>query len=211
MSFNPYEVLQVDRDADEATIRAAFRRLSRTLHPDAGGSTSEFARLSESRDILLDAERRRHFDRSGSTEQSSVDQVSAMAREFIIQSIHQITNSFVDHAAAIDPRTRDIVGDIKRSILKQGADIRQQLEIGRSHLSFLEDMRKRFRRKKKATGENFVDLMLSAEIVRIKGQIEKAEDTVKACDRAIEIMADFDFEVASSTAQSYPSMGVFFS
>ena len=31
---DPYEVLGVARDADEAEIKKAFRRLARTLHPD---------------------------------------------------------------------------------------------------------------------------------------------------------------------------------
>ena len=31
---DPYEVLGVSRDADEAAIKKAFRRLARELHPD---------------------------------------------------------------------------------------------------------------------------------------------------------------------------------
>jgi hypothetical protein len=37
-----------------ARINAAFRRLAKTAHPDAGGRTDEYCRLTEARDALLE-------------------------------------------------------------------------------------------------------------------------------------------------------------
>lgn len=39
---SPYEVLQVDPDASEEEIEAAYRRRVKETHPDQGGSASEF-------------------------------------------------------------------------------------------------------------------------------------------------------------------------
>ena len=39
---SPYEVLQVDPDADDEAIQAAYRQRVLETHPDRGGSTSEF-------------------------------------------------------------------------------------------------------------------------------------------------------------------------
>jgi hypothetical protein len=51
-----YEVLGVDANADEATIRAAFRRAVKRFHPDLNGgdSTGEYRlrRLIAAREIL---------------------------------------------------------------------------------------------------------------------------------------------------------------
>jgi DnaJ homolog subfamily C member 19 len=47
------EVLGLGPDADPAAIQEAHRRLMRTAHPDAGGSTWIAARLNQARDILL--------------------------------------------------------------------------------------------------------------------------------------------------------------
>ena len=47
------EVLGLTEGADEATIRAAHRRLMRAAHPDQGGSDWLAARLNEARDVLL--------------------------------------------------------------------------------------------------------------------------------------------------------------
>lgn len=46
-------VLGVSRDAEEAEIRAAYRRLMTRAHPDAGGSEGLAERLNAARDRLL--------------------------------------------------------------------------------------------------------------------------------------------------------------
>ncbi len=42
---SPYEVLQVDPDADPETLRRAYRRRVKEAHPDRGGSVDEFQRV----------------------------------------------------------------------------------------------------------------------------------------------------------------------
>lgn len=44
---DPHDVLGVRRGASHAEIRRAYRSLARKLHPDAGGSTGDAARLAE--------------------------------------------------------------------------------------------------------------------------------------------------------------------
>lgn len=54
---NCYELLRVKPDADEATIRKAYRSRSRELHPDVNPSStaaSEFAALTSAVNTLLD-------------------------------------------------------------------------------------------------------------------------------------------------------------
>lgn len=66
---DPYEVLGVARDADETTIKKAFRKLARELHPDVNAhdpeAESKFKEAAEAYEILNDAERRQTFDRYG--------------------------------------------------------------------------------------------------------------------------------------------------
>lgn len=66
---DPYEVLGVERDADDAQIKKAFRRLARTLHPDVNpddpDAQDRFREVAEAYEILSDAERRATFDRYG--------------------------------------------------------------------------------------------------------------------------------------------------
>jgi hypothetical protein len=59
-----YEILGVAPDADAEELRAAFRRLSKKVHPDAGGSDVLFGRVKDAYDVLSDPARRADYDRS---------------------------------------------------------------------------------------------------------------------------------------------------
>jgi len=68
MPRDHYEVLGVQREADEAEIRKAFRKLARELHPDVNPDpTAEdrFKELAEAYEVLSDTERRSVYDRYG--------------------------------------------------------------------------------------------------------------------------------------------------
>ena len=69
MPRDAYEVLGVPRDADEAQIKKAFRKLARELHPDVNAHDPEaeekFKEAAEAYEILSDAERRQVYDRYG--------------------------------------------------------------------------------------------------------------------------------------------------
>jgi molecular chaperone DnaJ len=69
MPRDPYEVLGVERDADEQQIKKAFRRLARELHPDVNAhdpdAEEKFKEAAEAYEILSDEERRATYDRYG--------------------------------------------------------------------------------------------------------------------------------------------------
>ena len=64
-----YEVLGVDKKADESTIKKAFRRLAKKYHPDtnAGDAKAEekFKEITEAYDVLSDKEKRKLYDQFG--------------------------------------------------------------------------------------------------------------------------------------------------
>ena len=45
-STDPYKVLQVDPEAEDEVIAAAYRRLARKYHPDVGGGPEAAARMT---------------------------------------------------------------------------------------------------------------------------------------------------------------------
>jgi DnaJ-class molecular chaperone len=64
-----YEILGVDRDANKAEVKTAFRRLARELHPDVNDHDPEaeekFKAAAEAYEVLSDPERRRAYDAYG--------------------------------------------------------------------------------------------------------------------------------------------------
>ena len=68
MRRDAYQVLGVSRDADQAEIQRAYRRLARRLHPDVNkdpGAEDEFKSLSEAYDVLSDPDQRKRYDAFG--------------------------------------------------------------------------------------------------------------------------------------------------
>ncbi len=64
---DPYEVLGVGRSADAATIKSAFRKLAKKLHPDANKndpkSAQRFAEVNTAYEILGEDAKRKAYDR----------------------------------------------------------------------------------------------------------------------------------------------------
>ena len=56
-----YGILGVPRDASEADIQKAFRKLARKFHPDVSkepGAEDRFKEINEANDVLKDADKR---------------------------------------------------------------------------------------------------------------------------------------------------------
>lgn len=64
-----YEVLGVEKDATEAVIKKAFRKLARQYHPDVNQGNQEaenkFKEISEAYEILSDQQKRTQYDQFG--------------------------------------------------------------------------------------------------------------------------------------------------
>ncbi len=64
-----YEVLGVDKNADDATIKKAYRQLAKKYHPDMNPGDTEaekkFKEASEAYAVLSDSEKKRQYDQFG--------------------------------------------------------------------------------------------------------------------------------------------------
>jgi DnaJ-class molecular chaperone len=67
MAKTPYEILGVNKDASEADIKLAYRKLAKKHHPDLNpgnkDADAKFKELNAANDILSDKEKRAAFDR----------------------------------------------------------------------------------------------------------------------------------------------------
>lgn len=63
-----YKILEVARDADQADIKKAYRRLARKYHPDVSKepeAEARFKEVNEANEVLSDPEKRRAYDQLG--------------------------------------------------------------------------------------------------------------------------------------------------
>ena len=64
-----YDVLGIDRNADEKTIKKAYRKLAKKYHPDTNAgnpdATDKFKEVNEAYDILSDPKKKKMYDQFG--------------------------------------------------------------------------------------------------------------------------------------------------
>ena len=69
MATDYYDVLGVARDADDSTIKRAYRQLARKYHPDVAtdkhAAEAHFKEINEAYEVLSDAQKRANYDRFG--------------------------------------------------------------------------------------------------------------------------------------------------
>jgi molecular chaperone DnaJ len=118
-----YEVLGVNRDADEEAIKKAYRRLAMKYHPDRNPDNpkaeEQFKEAKEAYEVLCDAPKRAAYDRYG---HAGVDPQAGMAG----------AAGFSSFADAFGDIFGDIFGQARgggRTNVYRGADLRYNLEI----------------------------------------------------------------------------------
>jgi len=67
MTKNPYEILGVSKNASDADIKSAYRKLAKKYHPDLNpadkSADEKFKELNAANNLISDAEKRAAFER----------------------------------------------------------------------------------------------------------------------------------------------------
>lgn len=85
---NYYELLGISQNADEQTIKKAFRKIAKENHPDSGNGSDESMRLLiEAYKILLDPSKRFAYDRLLKKQHIQQDQKPFDYREWLLERL----------------------------------------------------------------------------------------------------------------------------
>merc|ERR1719401_1257083 len=60
-----YKVLDVEKNASDAEIKKAYRKLAVKHHPDKGGDPEKFKEITRAYEVLSDSDKRSKYDRFG--------------------------------------------------------------------------------------------------------------------------------------------------
>lgn len=88
MDNNLYDILGVKSTDTFETIKKAYRKLSRTHHPDKGGDEEAFKTISQAWEILKDDNKRAYYDRTGERPKKPAD-INAAASQVIVRMFDQ--------------------------------------------------------------------------------------------------------------------------
>lgn len=178
--MNPYEILGVDRDADDDTIKRAYRKASSASHPDReGGSTEEQQRVNDAYAILSDPDKRAEFNATGKVSGDDLRaQAMGMAVSIFLQKL--------DDPWVFDP----IKGGVEHL---QGECVKAQDEAAAAarRIAKLQRMADRIKVKQ---GENILVDALNRAISGLGRVADEAEKFKARANLAIEILLNHELQ-----------------
>ena len=116
-----YELLEIERTADDKTIKTSYRRLAMQCHPDRNPgcdvSEAKFKAISQAYDVLKDPQKRAAYDRYGHAAFQQGGAGGGQGFEGFSDIFENIFGEFMGR------------GQGGRSSVQRGADLRYDLEI----------------------------------------------------------------------------------
>lgn len=187
--IDPYQLLGLERDADEAAVKAAYRKAAKSAHPDAGGDLDAFGRLNASYELLKDPVRRRVYDDTGYDPQlaDATDLKGLMMLETLVNEM------ILDERA---PGSFDPVAGLRRKLT-------DDLLKARFHILELERHRTRVRQHADRIGRrpdnDVLGAMLRARAQSITEAIKAAETQISAIERAYAMLEGYSYELEAAS------------
>jgi len=128
-----YEILGVPKDADDDTIKRAYRAKARELHPDAGGDEEHFKELTGAYEILSNAQARANYDQYGDPRGPGGQGGTGFAG---FGDLQDIIDAFFGgmggrgRAGGRAPRAgRDAMVDVRLTLEEAASGIRREVEL----------------------------------------------------------------------------------
>lgn len=192
MSFNPYDQLDVPRDATAADMRAAYKRRAKATHPDQGGSDADFRLVQLAYEILSDPAKRARYDRDGTAEEAKPDNSRPAALGLIDGHMGPIIQRYImgGFAGADDPRRKDLIGIITGALECEISTANNSIHQAEQAVAFMRDMAGRFDTK---DDSNPLAAKFAAQIAAIEKSIVDVRDGIRLRRLAIDILAGYKF------------------
>lgn len=195
-----YDAIGVPKDASEDEIRKAYKRRASELHPDRqNGDTGKFMQLSKAYRVLMDKDRRRHYDQTGDDEEGDVFAKRARSE------IYHLVKAAVDH---VDVEREDVLELVHASIDAGLIDISKKISSSNARIKKLESVLRRL--KLKRGEEDFLALGLREEISEERERIGQCEFDRKVADAMRKILDGYTYErdITSSWDRTLPGSTV---
>lgn len=191
LKIDLYDVLGIDRGASTEQVNMAYRQKAKSMHPDGGGSKADFEMLTMARDVLMDRDRRSHYDQTGKFDQSTPDNKRSEGLGRLAAAISNAVE--IARTRSPNPFSLDIMTLAKNNMLDHRAEVEKQLENFSSKLSFYTDLNSRFLRDLGFDGDP-IGVVLRGALNQIEKAISDCENEIAATNTALEMFEGYSFK-----------------
>lgn len=177
IDMNPYEILLVAENADDETIKRAYRIEAQRSHPDKNnGDDEKFHQVKLAYDVLKDPERRARYDETGDTS----EKVQNVAESRLIM----LFNTLISEG--------DFTGDIIKScgdkVHHAITELNKQLSTVNIKCVKLEKQQGRV----KADDFNLYEQMLSSKIDELKNNSSQVQTEIDLLNEVADMLNAYE-------------------
>lgn len=200
--MNPYHVLGLEQATAPSLgeIHAAYRKLAKTKHPDAGGHPAEWERLQLAYAVLSDEESRKKYDATGDITLGSCDNSLAEMLNIIAHAVEQIRAAL--DARGLPASRLDWLTELRQQIT---ADRRERHAELQSLYRVIEALRGRYNRTPIAGEERASPDVMALLVQHYQRQADHLREKIahfdKATDRALEELSRYVTRSIGQTRQ----------
>lgn len=177
MTIDFYDLLEIDKDATQEEIKAAYRRLSMEHHPDRGGDRDQFELIKKAYETLSNEERRERYDTTG------------MDEDFFSLAVNMAVAIF-KQAMRSDPV--NISEEINETIRDAISDSDNKIEMFQDQIKKHERMVSKIKSSPK---NDFIKSVIAQENQAIELQIQQVKTHKQTQEAAWELLKGYEFEV----------------
>lgn len=196
-----YKILGVRRNASKEQIQKAFRKLSRTTHPDVGGDAEAFQRLHLAYTILMDDVRRARYDATGQVEAPKPDNALAEVLGVLSQVLAAVIQQLVEKG--IKPESRDMVALMGEAMGTGLADIRKRRTSMQKLLDGLKAAKERFTVD---DGENWLETIARNHAQQLAGQVKQLDEQERITEEARKLLKKYRYQANAEVLRSFVGM-----
>ena len=161
-----YEDLGIAKDASDKEVKKAYKIKANKHHPDKGGDPDKFHAIALAYSVLSDSERRKQYDKNGTTQKERTPQ--AIAEEILFKWIDEIFDQ--------EFTPKNILRELHDRIAKGTATVNHELKKINFKRARLEKLIGRVTRSvDHISEENFFESILDKKINDCSDRIERLE------------------------------------
>lgn len=204
--MDPYADLGVSRAATPEEIRAAYRALSRRVHPDAGGGVEEWLRVRQAFEVLSDPARRDQYDRTGTVDGGGTDNSAAELLGILSNCLSAVLTTAGSRGARLE--ALDLAQEMREALATEVRAVRGQMDSATEAAEGQRALAERFTVRGRP---NYVATILLGRARQADATAATLRKRLESLSRAAEYLRGVDFRRDEPESLGFTPFTMFYS